>query len=41
LSIDAALADLEKRYNEALDRAIKEGKININNYIFKDDIRLK
>jgi len=40
LSIDTALADLEKRYNEALDRAIKEGKITISNYIFKEDIRL-
>lgn len=39
--VDQGLADLEKRYNAALDKAIKDG-LNINDYINKDlDNRLK
>jgi multiple sugar transport system substrate-binding protein len=41
VSIDAALADLDKRYNDALDSAVKSGKLQLDNYIYKTDLRLK
>ncbi|GAA0179549.1 hypothetical protein SH2C18_23970 [Clostridium sediminicola] len=41
IDIDRGLDDLEKRYNESLDEAIKEG-LDINLYIDKDfDIKVK
>ncbi|MBO4837046.1 MAG: extracellular solute-binding protein [Clostridia bacterium] len=36
VDIDAALADLDVRYNKALDEAIAAGKIDINNYLVPD-----
>ncbi len=34
--VHTALADLDKRYNEALDVAVKDGKVKIENYIDKN-----
>ncbi len=41
MSIDEALSDLDKRYNEALDRAVKSGKVQLEDYIYKTDQRLQ
>jgi multiple sugar transport system substrate-binding protein len=41
LSIDEALADLDKRFNAALEKAVSEGKVNVDNYIIQRDITLK
>lgn len=40
-SIDEALADLDKRYNEALDKAVAAGKVKLDDYIYKTDLRVK
>jgi multiple sugar transport system substrate-binding protein len=40
-SIDDGLADLDKRYNEALDKATAAGKVKLDDYIYKTDQRVK
>ncbi len=40
MSPEQAVADLDKRYNEALDRAVKEG-LDISLYVDKTDLKFK
>ncbi len=40
--VEKALADLDKRYNEALEKAVRNGKIDLEDYLVEDfDISLK
>lgn len=41
VSIDAGLADLDKRYNEALDKAVKDGKVKIEDYLTDQYTKIK
>ena len=34
--VDAALAELDEKYNAALDAAVAEGKVNLEDYIDPD-----
>ena len=38
--IKEGLADLDKRYNKALDDAVKEGKIKLANYMSNVDLKI-
>lgn len=41
VGVEEGLADLDARYNKALEAAIKEGKFERENYMFDADLRLK
>lgn len=42
INVDEALADIDNRYNAALDRAVKEGRVVREDYMFSDvDLMLK
>jgi len=38
--IKEGLADLDKRYNQALDDAVKEGKVRREDYIYNVDLKI-
>jgi len=41
LGVDVALADLDKRYNNALERAVLEGKVKLEDYISDEILKLQ
>ena len=37
MTIDEAIEDLNKRYNEALTKAVEAGKVNLDDYLISED----